>query len=159
MKINISKIDLLKCCGSSVWAEQLSSKFPFHSLSALKNESDRIWFSLSEKDWKEAFSQHPKIGDVEGLKNKFASTATWAEGEQSSVKDANERVLHDLKKENEAYINKFGYIFIVCATGKSAEEMLSLLKLRMINNPAFEIRVAAEEQNKITHLRLEKLFA
>jgi 2-oxo-4-hydroxy-4-carboxy-5-ureidoimidazoline decarboxylase len=159
MKIETSTTELLKCCGSTAWAEQLGEKFPFDSIEELKKESDRIWYSLSEKDWKEAFSQHPKIGDVESLQKKFATTSAWAEGEQSGVKNANDQVLLALQKGNEEYEQKFGFIFIVCATGKSAEEMLSLLQSRLINNPAFEIRVAAEEQNKITHLRLDKLFA
>ena len=151
--------ELFNCCGSRAWSEALAKINSFKTLDELKNESDRIWFSLSEKDWKEAFSHHPKIGDVEGLKKKFASTAEWASGEQSKVREASEVILSELKENNDAYENKFGYIFIVCATGKSAEEMLALLKKRLINNPAFEGRVAAEEQNKITHLRLDKLFA
>ena len=149
----------MKCCGSTAWAEQLSKNFPFDSMESLKKESDRIWFSLGEDDWKEAFSHHPKIGDMGNLKKKFASTSHLAEGEQAEVKHAEEEVLRALQKGNDDYEKKFGYIFIVCATGKSAEEMLSLLNSRLINNPAFEIRVAAEEQNKITHLRLDKLFA
>ncbi len=149
---------LLHCCGSASWVNQLIELFPFNTISDLKKASDRIWFSLSETDWKEAFSHHPKIGDVKSLKEKFAGTATWAEGEQAGVKNASEKVLLDLQKGNEDYESKFGYIFIVCATGKPATEMLSLLQSRLINNPAFEIRVAAEEQNKITHLRLDKLF-
>lgn len=149
---------LRHCCGSTAWANQLLELFPFNTLDDLKKASDKIWFALSANDWKEAFSHHPKIGDIESLKEKFADTATWAEGEQSGVKEANEQVLAALQKGNEDYEKKFGYIFIVCATGKSAAEMLALLKSRMINNPAFEIRVSAEEQNKITHLRLEKLF-
>lgn len=155
---HITKEELSKCCGSVAWVNQLSDLFPFNTTSDLKKASDRIWFSLSEDDWKEAFSHHPKIGDVGNLKEKFVGTATWAEGEQSGVNAANEQVLKALQKGNEDYEKKFGYIFIVCATGKSAAEMLALLQSRMINNPAFEIRVAAEEQNKITHLRLEKLF-
>ncbi len=158
MNIAVTIPDLLKCCGSSAWAERLSRLLPFNSIAELKKASDDTWFSLSENDWKEAFSHHPKIGDVGNLKEKFAGTATWAEGEQSGVKAANEQVLKALQKGNEDYEKKFGYIFIVCATGKSAAEMLALLKSRMINNPAIEIRIAAEEQNKITHLRLEKLF-
>ncbi len=159
MNITISKSDLLKCCGSSAWAEKLLQLFPLPSLDDVKKESDKIWFSLNESDWKEAFSHHPKIGDVDSLTIKFASTATMAEGEQSGVKYADKNILEELKKGNNDYENKFGYIFIVCATGKSAEEMLSMLKKRLINNPAFESTVAAAEQNKITHLRLDKLFA
>jgi len=150
--------ELFKCCGSMLWSQALA-KCTFSTIEEIKKESDRIWFSLSEKDWKEAFTHHPKIGDVKSLKKKFASTSAWASGEQSGVNAASEEILSELKDQNEAYENKFGYIFIICATGKPAEEMLASLKTRMINNPAFEIRVAAEEQNKITHLRLDKLFA
>ena len=157
--IQQSKEDLFKCCGCTTWAEQLSQKFPFTSIDKLKSMSDKIWFSLEEKDWLEAFTHHPKIGDVKSLEQKFASTAQWASGEQASVNDATQNVLIKLKELNDSYEKKFGYIFIVCATGKSAEEMLVLLKQRLQNNPAEEIKIAANEQNKITHLRIDKLFA
>jgi 2-oxo-4-hydroxy-4-carboxy-5-ureidoimidazoline decarboxylase len=159
MNIHISGSELFKCCGSSSWVSALEKQMPFQSIAELKSASDQIWFALSEADWKEAFSHHPKIGDTESLKKKFASTSHWAEGEQSGVQQANDKVLLDLKNGNDAYEKKFGYIFIVCATGKSAEEMLQLLEDRIKNNPAEEIRIAAEEQNKITHLRLDKLFS
>jgi 2-oxo-4-hydroxy-4-carboxy-5-ureidoimidazoline decarboxylase len=156
--IHERQAELFKCCGSTEWSRQLAEK-KFSSLDQLKSESDKIWNSLSENDWHEAFTHHPKIGDVESLKKKFASTSHWASNEQSGVNMAGTDVLEDLKLNNELYEKKFGYIFIVCATGKSAEEMLDLLKKRLINNPAFEGHVAAQEQNKITHLRLDKLFA
>lgn len=155
----IEKEELFKCCGCTAWANKLAVKFPFKSIEELKKESDAIWFSLSEKDWKETFIHHPKIGDVESLKQKFASTASWAANEQSSVRTATEQILLGLKKGNDDYEKKFGYIFIVCATGKSAEEMLAILNSRLPNSPKEEIKIAATEQNKITHLRLEKLFA
>ena len=151
------KNELFKCCGSTAWSEQLAAN-KYNSLPEFKSASDKVWNSLSENDRHEAFSHHPKIGDIENLKKKFASTATWASAEQSKISEADETTLTELKELNEVYENKFGYIFIVCATGKNAEEMLDLLKKRLINNPAFERRVAAEEQNKITHLRLDKLF-
>jgi 2-oxo-4-hydroxy-4-carboxy-5-ureidoimidazoline decarboxylase len=151
--------ELFKCCGSTAWSEALAKIPSFNTLDELKKESDRIWFSLSEKDWKEAFTHHPKIGEIEDLKKKFSLTADWASDEQSKVSEAGEGILAALKENNDAYENKFGFIFIVYAAGKSAGEMLGLLKKRLINNPAFERRVAAEEQNKITHLRLDKLFA
>ncbi len=153
------RIELIKCCGSSSWVENVLPKLPFASIDILKKESDRIWFSLTEKDWKEAFAHHPKIGDVEILKKKFASTANWVSGEQAGVQSANEKVLIDLKSGNDDYELKFGYMFIVCATGKSAEEMLSILQMRLKNSPEEEIKIAAEEQNKITHLRFDKLFS
>ena len=104
------------------------------------------------------FQHHPKIGSVAELEKKFASTAKWASGEQAAVKDANQAVLQALSAGNEAYEAKFGYIFIVCATGKSAEEMLNLLKQRLPNSPEIEIEIAKGEQMKITIIRLKKLL-
>lgn len=153
------KEELFKCCGCFKWVEQLSKIFPLSSVEELKINSDKIWFALDKKDWLEAFAHHPKIGDVKSLEKKFASTAQWASGEQASVNAATQNVLNELKELNDEYEKKFGYIFIVCATGKSAEEMLSLLKQRLKNKPDEEIKIAAAEQNKITHLRIEKLFA
>ena len=96
---------------------------------------------------------------MEALREKFASTSTWAEGEQAAVKQASQETLEALAAGNEDYERKFGYIFIVCATGKTADEMLALLQARLPNTPADEILIAAGEQDKITRLRLEKLLA
>ena len=104
-----------------------------------------------------AFSQHPKIGDKTNLKEKFKNTQTWAENEQSQIKEATDEVLQKLVDGNKVYESKFGHIFIVCATGKSANEMLHLLEKRIGNNPYQELKIAAEEQFKITRLRLKKL--
>lgn len=153
------KMQLLKCCGSSAWASGLAKTFPHQSLAELKNASDRIWSNCNEKDFLEAFSHHPKIGDVESLRKKFVSTVAWASGEQSQVQQAGEDVLMELKNLNELYEKRFGFIFIVFATGKSAGEMLASLKARLNNTREEELRLAANEQNKITHLRLEKLMA
>ena len=133
----------------------------FHadSLEELLEKAEEIWYECSEDDWKEAFAHHPKIGDVESLTKKFASTAQWASGEQSGVNTATEESITALAEGNHLYEEKFGYIFIVCATGKSAEEMLTLLRDRLKNNPEKEIKIAAAEQNKITKLRLQKLIA
>ncbi len=150
--------ELFKCCGSTNWAETLVSYMPFDSVSAIKAESDKIWSSCLQSDILEAFSHHPKIGDVKSLSEKFASTKQWASGEQAAVSVAPQEVLEKLAKGNAEYEKKFGYIFIVCATGKSAEEMLELLNNRLPNSPEQEIRIAAKEQNKITHIRIEKLF-
>jgi 2-oxo-4-hydroxy-4-carboxy-5-ureidoimidazoline decarboxylase len=153
------KVEIFKCCGSTSWVQKLAEKFPFASKEELKEESDKIWVSLSEKDWKEAFTHHPKIGDANSFKKKLASTANWASAEQAEVRSAEEQTLIELKTGNDEYEKKFGYIFIVCATGKSAEEMLAMLKVRLKNSPQEEIEIAMQEQNKITHLRIDKLFA
>ncbi len=151
--------ELFKCCGSSNWAEELAAHIPFDSVSAIKATSDKIWSSCLQSDLLEAFTHHPKIGDAKSLAEKFATTQKWASGEQAAVSDAPKETLENLAKGNVEYEKKFGYIFIVCATGKSAEEMLNLLSNRLPNAPEQEIRIAAKEQNKITHIRIEKLFA
>ncbi|MBK8552640.1 MAG: 2-oxo-4-hydroxy-4-carboxy-5-ureidoimidazoline decarboxylase [Ignavibacteria bacterium] len=147
-----------KCCGSEKWIGKMVSAGQFSTREEMTERSQRIWYSLDECDWLEAFRHHPKIGDMESLKRKFSATQDLAENEQSSVKEASAEILFELAKYNEDYEKKFGYIFIVCATGKSAEEMLSLIKERIKNDPETEIRIAMEEQNKITKLRLEKLL-
>jgi 2-oxo-4-hydroxy-4-carboxy-5-ureidoimidazoline decarboxylase len=150
---------LATCCGATAWVAALNQQFPFDSPAALYEAADRIWYNLGEADWREAFTHHPKIGDVNALKEKFATTATWAAGEQGAVRQASQDTLKALAAGNDAYERKFGYIFIVCATGKSADEMLALLQARLPNEPQQEIHVAMGEQAKITRLRLEKLLA
>jgi 2-oxo-4-hydroxy-4-carboxy-5-ureidoimidazoline decarboxylase len=150
---------LTKCCGATAWVTALNQQFPFATPEALFSAAATTWQNLTEGDWREAFTHHPKIGDVNSLKEKFASTSTWAAGEQGAVKQASQATLEALAAGNEAYEQKFGYIFIVCATGKSADEMLALLQARLPNGPAAEIHIAMAEQAKITQLRLEKLLA
>ncbi|OON69754.1 2-oxo-4-hydroxy-4-carboxy-5-ureidoimidazoline decarboxylase [Hymenobacter sp. CRA2] len=149
---------LRKCCGASAWVTQMLAVFPVADRDTLLGQADTIWDGLTEADWREAFTHHPKIGDLNALKEKFASTSTWAAGEQGAVRQASEETLQALAAGNEAYEQKFGYIFIVCATGKSAEEMLTLLQTRLPHPSEQEIRVAADEQRKITRIRLEKLL-
>ena len=149
---------LFTCCGSSAWVNELAKIFPIESKETLFEQAEIIWFACSESDWREAFTHHPKIGDINSLREKFASMKVWAEGEQSGVSTASQQVLEDLAEGNRLYEEKFGYIFIVCATGKTASEMLGILKARLPNSPETEIRVAAQEQAKITKIRLEKLI-
>jgi 2-oxo-4-hydroxy-4-carboxy-5-ureidoimidazoline decarboxylase len=151
--------DLFKCCGSIVWVNKLMDHFPFSSIEDLKITSDRIWYSCNQDDWLEAFSHHPKIGEKAGNDKKYISTKEWAEHEQSGVNDAEQKVLSDLETANKFYEKKFGYIFIVCATGKTASEMLYILNERIDNDPEKELHIAAGEQNKITHLRIDKLLS
>jgi 2-oxo-4-hydroxy-4-carboxy-5-ureidoimidazoline decarboxylase len=151
--------EFLKCCGSTRWALALAEKRPFADLSSLLKVSDQIWEGCSGDDALEAFGRHPKIGDLENLEKKFASTKDWAGGEQSGVNTASNHVLQELAEGNERYEQKFGYIFIVCASGKSAKEMLDLLTERLWNDAGEELEIAMKEQNKIAHLRFEKLLA
>ncbi len=150
--------EFVRCCGSSIWVSTMTDSRPFTTVKELYNIAERIWQALSEGDWKEAFSHHPQIGDVKGLREKFAATADWAGSEQGGVEGAEESILHQLAEGNRLYESKFGYIFIVCATGKNAGEMLAMLSARLGNDAAHEIMVAGAEQAKITRLRLEKLL-
>ena len=150
---------LATCCGAAAWVATLNQQFPFASADALYEAAERTWHNLTEADWRESFAHHPKIGDVRALREKFASTAAWAAGEQGAVRQATADTLEALAVGNAAYEYKFDYIFIVCATGKSAAEMLALLQARLRHSPAQEIHVAMAEQAKITRLRLEKLVA
>ncbi len=153
------KQTLFKCCGSDNWVEKMLTIFPVDDLVELLEDADEKWWQCSEEDWLQAFTHHPKIGDIESLQKKFASTAQWAAGEQSVAALASYEVLEKLAKGNDDYEKKFGFIFIVCATGKSAEEMLQLLNARLPNSRKDEIQNAADEQSKITKLRIEKLLA
>jgi 2-oxo-4-hydroxy-4-carboxy-5-ureidoimidazoline decarboxylase len=151
---------LRTCCGAKAWVQGMLSNFPVPDADTLMDDAKTVWFALAEDDWREAFRHHPKIGqDVESLRQKFASTAQWAAGEQRGVQAASDETLRALAAGNTEYEQKFGYIFIVFATGKTANEMLALLQARLLNKPDDEIREAAAEQDKITRLRLEKLLA
>ena len=150
--------DLLgRCCGSSRWIESMLQRIPFADWSSVRAAADEIWRELDREDWLEAFSDHPRIGDIDALRARFASTRAWASGEQSGVDSASEEVLAGLAMGNRHYEERFGYIFIVCATGKSAAAMLKLLQERLGNSPEEELPVAAEQQRQIMQLRLDKL--
>jgi 2-oxo-4-hydroxy-4-carboxy-5-ureidoimidazoline decarboxylase len=150
--------ELTKCCGSSTWVNNMLPFIPADDMVELLEDAEEQWYKCSETDWKEAFTHHPKIGDIESLTKKFASTAQWASGEQSGVNTASPEIIEALVEGNRLYDKKFGYTFIVCATGKKAEEMLAILQSRLLNAPEDELEIAAEEQNKITKLRIQKLL-
>ncbi len=148
-----------RCCGSTRWSEEMARARPFESEAALMETAERIWWRLANDDWLEAFGAHPRIGDIDALRTKFASTAAWASREQAGVDRAAEHVLNHLAIGNRQYEARFGYTFIVCATGKSAEEMLELLRERLSSDTEAEIKIAAAEQMKITRIRLERIVA
>ncbi|RAK65233.1 2-oxo-4-hydroxy-4-carboxy-5-ureidoimidazoline decarboxylase [Hymenobacter edaphi] len=150
---------LRRCCGAARWVEQMLDVFPASDKETLLDHADSIWNNLGPEDYREAFTHHPKIGDLNALREKFASTSAWAEGEQGAVRQASDDILQALAEGNAAYEQKFGYIFIVSASGKSAEDMLHILQARLLNDPDDEILLAADEQRKITRLRLEKLLS
>jgi allantoicase len=140
---------LFQCCGSTRWSDELAKSRPFRTWDALVEESDAIWSRLSPDDWQEAFRAHPRIGERKGSR--------WSSQEQSGTRSASPETMQRLADGNHAYEQKFGHIYLVCATGRSADDMLADLDQRMRHDAATELRVAAEEQRKITRLRLEKL--
>ena len=147
-----------QCCTSSMWAEQMVSGRPYRDRSHLRDYADYCWELLSESDYLEAFEGHPKIGDIESLKKKFKGSQDIARNEQSSVAEANIETLERLSIGNAEYEKKFGFIFIVFASGKSAEEMLNILEGRIENSRPEEVATAAEEQRLIFQLRLRNLL-
>lgn len=158
LPVSQRKVALTTCCGSSVWVDRMARLFPFDNAEQLFEKAETTWIGCAEADWRQAFTHHPKIGDIDSLRAKFANTKAWAAGEQAGVSSASEQVLEELAEGNLRYEEKFGYIFIICATGKSAEEMLESLNARLSNAPDVEIWIAMQEQGKITRLRLEKLL-
>jgi allantoicase len=147
---------LLSCCGAARWAREMAGARPFRTTGDLFETADAIWRSLAEPDWLEAFRAHPKIGERKVAQP--SRSGRWSDAEQAGTREAGEDVLTSLAEINRAYEERFGYIFIVCATGRSAGEMLDLARARLENDPETELRVAAEEQRRITRLRLEKLL-
>ena len=149
---------LTRCCGARRWVEGMLSRRPFPSTELLLAAADEVWSQLERADFLEAFSHHPQIGaDRAELARHFSATAQLSSSEQAGVSDADAATLDALRDENHAYLARFGYIFIVCATGKSAAEMLALLRERLPNDPDTELRIAAAEQAKISALRIQRL--
>lgn len=141
------------CCGSTKWVSDIMEHFPFASEKELVNQSTKIWYDdCSQADWRESFTHHPKIGDVKSLTEKFAGK------EQAGVAVATSETIQALAQANTDYENKFGFIFIVCATGKSANEMLQLLLDRLKNTVDEELHIAMGEQQKISIIRFKKLL-
>ncbi len=146
---------LQACCHCSAWAKRVADAAPFSTAEGLLEVCASQWLRATEQEILEAFSGHPQIGDMEALRNKYASTAG---AEQGQVTGADESVLLALRDQNQAYLDKFGFIFIVCATGKSAGEMLALLEARINNSRDEELANGAREQGEIMKLRLTKLL-
>jgi 2-oxo-4-hydroxy-4-carboxy-5-ureidoimidazoline decarboxylase len=149
---------LRRCCGAERWVLAMARRLPFASTAELLRAADQEWRQLGREDYLEAFAQHPRIGeDLQALRQRFAATLGLASQEQAGVADADEASLLALAEGNREYLSRFGYIFIVCATGKSAEQMLAALGTRLTHDSDAELRVAAAEQAKITRLRLQGL--
>ncbi len=146
---------MLGCCHCFRWAARMVAGRPYADLESLLQAAEDSWARVGEADYLEAFSAHARIGDIEKLRNRFSR----AHAEQGQVLAASEEVLQQLFKLNQEYEKKHGFIFIVCATGKSASEMLRILQLRLPLSRDQELENAAQEQAKITAIRLRALFA
>jgi OHCU decarboxylase len=157
-KPQVNKL-LSDCCGASRWVTGMLARRPFKSRAVVLSAADEIWRALDPADWREAFSHHPRIGEQKSAMPQSERSSTWAADEQSGIERAPEDVRAELAAANREYERRFGHTYIVFATGKSAEEMLALARERLRNDPDVELRVAAEEQRKITGLRLDKLLA
>ncbi len=153
-----AKAEFLRCCGSNRWADAMARARPFKDEASVYAEAGWLWSQTGPEDWREAISHHPRIGDVNKLRERFKASGAWSEQEQQGMQGASEDVVQALADGNREYEARFGFIFLICATGKSAREMLEQLRERMNNPPALELRIAAGEQAQITRLRLEKLL-
>ena len=150
--------ELLKCCGSRAWAEEVEQRRPFASVEQLVTRANEVWWTLQPTDWLEAFRSHPKIGEKKAANAVSAQSQQWSSLEQQSVQYAAPGTIDKLAHLNRDYEQKFGFIFIVCATGKSTDEILALIEKRLPNEASVELPIAAAEQAKITELRLRKLI-
>ena len=152
--------DVLRaCCGASRWVEAMVARRPFASTDMVMSMADDIWLAMGPDDWHEAFAHHPRIGARVAAQPQDERAAAWSAGEQASVATADASIQDELAEINRAYEARFGYIYIVCASGRSAEELLTIARRRLGNAPDDELRVAAEEQRQITRLRLRKLLS
>jgi OHCU decarboxylase len=149
--------EFLKCCGSGEWAKRMIVERPFEDFDDLIAKAERVWWLLESRDWLEAFQSHPKIGQKKPDQQTSAEAQAWSEQEQSGTRNSTRKTAEAMAALNNVYAEKFGFIFIVYATGKTSEEMLAILRHRLVNNPDEELLNAAAEQAKITALRLKKL--
>jgi 2-oxo-4-hydroxy-4-carboxy-5-ureidoimidazoline decarboxylase len=146
---------MIACCGATRWAEAMVALRPIENVMDLSVAADRVWSAMEVTDWMEAFACHPRIGERRAA-HASAKSQAWSQQEQASASDAEDAVLDELAAGNALYEERFGFTYIVCATGKSAEEMLSILNQRLAGERAAELREAAEQQRQITQIRLGK---
>lgn len=147
---------MLACCGSKRWADAMVALRPIASVFVLSEAADRVWATMQEADWLEAFACHPRIGDRNASIHAGEQSAAWSRTEQAQTNSASDRVLEEIAAGNERYEERFGFTYIVCATGKSAEEMLAILNRRLGSTREIELREAAEQQRQIMQIRLGK---
>jgi 2-oxo-4-hydroxy-4-carboxy-5-ureidoimidazoline decarboxylase len=148
----------LSCCGSSAWAKQMVNGRPYSSVGKLLDAADRTWSAATSEQIREAFAHHPRIGESNAAAGQSATAKAWSKAEQSKVNLASSNVHDQMSLVNSAYEARFGYIYIVSAMDKSADDMLELARKRLRNDPERELKIAAGEQGKITRLRLKRLL-
>jgi 2-oxo-4-hydroxy-4-carboxy-5-ureidoimidazoline decarboxylase len=156
LDIDTAAAGILPCCGSLRWARELAEARPFADESALLDRSDVIWLNLSRVDWDEAFRSHPRIGERKAAETATRQSAEWSRQEQGGVDSSDAGIRAQLERGNSLYEERFGRIFLVCASGKTATEMLAILERRLRNDPQTELREAVEQQRQITQLRLRR---
>jgi 2-oxo-4-hydroxy-4-carboxy-5-ureidoimidazoline decarboxylase len=144
------RVPLAECCGARRWVNEILAARPFHDPPALFSAAESVWWALESSDWLEAFSTHPRIGEKK--------LSAWSSQEQSGLNSATGRILEQLAVGNREYEGRFGWIFLICATGRPATDMLQALQERLCNPPEQELRIAAAEQAKITRFRLSRLL-
>jgi len=150
--------ELLKCCGSTRWAREVAALKPFWDVTQALIIGHRVWSELSEEDWLEAFRAHPKIGETKAKAAVTEQERRWSEGEQARAQEASDETRDVLASANREYEGRFGFIFIICASGRTAEEILAALRERTGNDRDTELRAASAEQWNITELRVRKFF-
>jgi 2-oxo-4-hydroxy-4-carboxy-5-ureidoimidazoline decarboxylase len=148
--------EILPCCSSKAWAAGMAARRPFSDVTTLLAASEETWSNLSAADWMEAFRGHPRIGESLATPSVSDPSATWSAQEQKNVVAAGDVVKIALAEANQEYEQRFRNTFIVCATGKSAPEILEILRRRLQNDGPTELRQAAEQQRQITRIRLTK---
>lgn len=147
---------MLACCGSKRWADAMVAVRPIASVFALSEAADRAWATMEEADWLEAFACHPRIGERKVSTHAGEQSSAWSRAEQARTSSASDQVMAEIATGNQKYEEIFGFTYIVCATGKSAEEMLAILKRRLGSTRDAELREAAEQQRQIMQIRLGK---
>jgi 2-oxo-4-hydroxy-4-carboxy-5-ureidoimidazoline decarboxylase len=159
LPIDDAAAEILSCCGSQAWARKLASLRPFAEEESLFSAAEACWRSLPEEDWLEAFRSHPRIGEQHAQSKTTATSAAWSRSEQGQMKEADAEIVSRMRHGHRAYEERFGRIFIVCATGKQPAEMLAILETRLNNAPDVELVESVAQQQQITQLRLRKWLA
>lgn len=154
----MTRDDLLALCGSTRWVDLVSAQAPFEGAAQLHQAADEAFDLLDERDWLEAFEHHPRIGDVEALRERFAASGALSEQEQSGLAGAGDDVVQAIADGNDAYEQRFGFVFLARAAGRSAHELLDMQRTRLRNDRETELRNAAGQQREITHLRIDQAF-